>query len=139
MLFEIFTDGPDIWIEGPEKVVCGSAAHFKATVKEKRVSSLSVTWQKIINDESKQIDTSNIKFSQNLCIKSVCKKDEGKYQAILSFEENGVRKTVHSNSVSLQVEGGIMLIIRYFIKLRVIIEKFDVCFIKIKTPMKILF
>lgn len=109
----MFTDGPDIWIEGPDKVVCGSTAHFKATVKEKRVSSLSVTWQKIINDESKQIDTSNIKFSQDLYIKYVCKKDEGKYQAILSFEENGVRKTVQSNSVSLQVEGGIMLIIRY--------------------------
>lgn len=108
-----FTDEPDIWIEGTEKVVCGSTAHFKATVKEKRVSSLSVTWQKIINDESKQIDTSHEKFSPDLYIKSVCKNDEGIYQAILSFEENGVRKTVQSNSIPLQVKGGIMLIITY--------------------------
>lgn len=108
-----FTDEPDIRIEGTEKVVCGSTAHFKATVKEKRVTSLSVTWQKIINDESKQIDTSHEKFSTDLNIKSVCKKDEGIYQAILSFTENGVRKTVQSNSIPLQVKGGIMLIITY--------------------------
>lgn len=102
-----FTDGPDIRIEGPEKVVCGSTAHFKATVNNS--SSLSVTWQKIINDKSKQIDKSN---TDELYLESVCKKDEGKYQAILSFEENGVRKTIQSNSISLKVEGGIMFFIR---------------------------
>lgn len=116
----MFTDGPDIWIEGPDKVVCGSTAHFKATVKEKRVSSLSVTWQKIINDKTKQIDKSD---TDELYIESVCKKDEGKYQAILSFEENGVRKTIQSNSISLQVEGGIMFFYQMFEKLKRIVEK----------------
>lgn len=111
-----FTDEPDIRIEGTEKVVCGSTAHFKATVQEKRVTSLSVTWQKIINDEIKQIDTRNEKFSQDLYIKSVYKEDEGIYQAILSFEENGVRKTVQSNCISLQVEGGILLILLHILK-----------------------
>lgn len=103
-----FPDGLDIWIEGPGKVVCGSTAHFKATVKEKRVTSLSVNWQKEINNEIKQIDTStsNKKFNNDLYIESVCKDDEGEYQAVLSFEENGIRKTIESNSISLQVEGG---------------------------------
>lgn len=107
-----FTDRPDIWIEGPEKVVCGSTAHFKATVKEKRVSCLSVTWQKTVKDESKQIDTRNKKFNKDLFIESVCKEDEGEYQAVLTYEENGIRRTTQSNSISLQVEGGMVIFIK---------------------------
>lgn len=100
-----FTDEPDIWIEGPEKVVCGSTACFKATVKEKIVTSCSVTWQKEINNEIKQIDPRSSN-NEELCIESVCKDDEGEYQAVLSFKEDGFRKTVESNSIFLQVEGG---------------------------------
>lgn len=40
----MFIDGLDIWIEGFDKVVCGSIVYFKVIVKEKRVLSLLVIW-----------------------------------------------------------------------------------------------
>lgn len=116
--FQRFTDGPDIWIEGPVRVVCGSTAHFQATVKEKKVSCLSVTWQKISKDDIKQIDTSNKTFwgktNKELSIESVCKEDEGKYQAVLSIEEDRIKTSIQSNVIFMHVVGGMILFNIYF-------------------------
>lgn len=83
-------DGADIWLKDPEKVVCGSTAHFEAVVQGKQVSNWSVTWQKLYRDESRHIEKGNKKFwgitNEELFIESVCKEDEGKYQAVLSIE-----------------------------------------------------
>lgn len=102
-------DEPDIWIKDPEKVVCGSTARFEAVVQGKQVSS--VTWQKLYRDKSKQIEKGNQKFwgrtNEELVIESVCKEDEGTYQAVLSIEEDRIRKTIQSNVIFLQVVGGI--------------------------------
>lgn len=104
---------PDIWIEGSEKVVCGSTAHFRATVKEKKVSHLSVDWQTLCKNKSTQIDKSNKKFWGNtneLIIESVCKEDEGEYCAVLTIEEDRTRKTIQSNVIFLHVVGGMILL-----------------------------
>lgn len=107
------TDEPDIWIKDPEKVVCGSTARFEAVVQGKQVSS--VTWQKLYRDKSKQIEKGNQKFwgrtNEELVIESVCKEDEGTYQAVLSIEEDRIRKTIQSNVIFLQVVGGMMLLL----------------------------
>lgn len=122
--FKRFTDGPDIWIEGTEKVVCGSTAHFQANVKERKVSYLSVNWKKIIKNGSTPIDTSNKKFwgktNKELFIESVCKEDEGEYQAVLSFEEDR-KRTIESNVILLHVVGGMILLIR-IIKINIFCE-----------------
>lgn len=56
-------------------------------------SSWTITWQKRRGDVIKCIDTSMEKYwgstKKKLVIKSVCKEDEGDYQAVLSFESNG--------------------------------------------------
>lgn len=113
----VFLDGQDIQIEGTEKVICGDKAHFQATVKEKKGSNWSITWQKLSRNESQKIDTSNKKFrgktNKELSIKSVCKEDEGEYQAVLLIEEDRTRKTIQSNVISLRVVGGMILFIRY--------------------------
>lgn len=119
--FKRFTGGPDIWIEGTEKAVCGSTAHFQATVKEKKVSYLSVNWQKLSKYVSTQIDKSNERFSgktnKELFIESVCKKDEGEYQAVLSIEEGRTRKTIQSNIIFMHVVGGMTLFNGYKFKI----------------------
>lgn len=106
---------PDIWIKGTEEAVCGSTAHFEATVKEKKVSYLSVSWEKLSKNESTQIDKSNKRFwgktNKELFIESVCKEDEGEYQAVLSIEEGRIRKTIQSNVIFLHVVGGMILLI----------------------------
>lgn len=117
-----FTDGPDIWIEGTEEAVCGSTAHFQANVKERKVSFLSVDWKKLIKNESTPIDTSNKKFwgktNKELFIESVCKEDEGEYQAVLSFEEDRIGTTIKSNVIFLRVVGG-MIVLKRIIKINI--------------------
>lgn len=109
------TDEPDIWIRDPEKVVCGSTARFEAVVQGKQFSNLAVIWQKLCRDKSKQIEKGNQKFwgrtNEELVIESVCKEDEGTYQAVLSIEEGRIRKTIQSNVIFLQVVGGMMLLL----------------------------
>lgn len=118
--FKRFTGGPDIWIEGTKEAVCGSTAHFQANVTIKKVSYLSVIWQKINKNGSTQIDKSNKKFwgktNKELFIESVCKEDEGKYQAILSIDEDRTRITIHSNVIFLRVVGGMILFIEVTLK-----------------------
>lgn len=111
----VFLDGQDIRIEGTEKVICGDKAYFQATVKENKGSNWSITWQKLSRNESQNIDTSNKKFrgktNKELSIKSVCKEDEGEYQACLLIEEDRTRKTIESNVIFLRVVGGMICLL----------------------------
>lgn len=56
-------------------------------------SCWSITWQKRRGDDIKYIDTNSRRYNgstkKTLVIKSVCKEDEGDYQALLSLESNG--------------------------------------------------
>lgn len=62
-------------------------------MKKVESSFWSITWQKRKGDVIKCIDTNKEKYSgstkKKLVIKSVCKEDEGEYQAVLSLETNG--------------------------------------------------
>lgn len=88
---------------------------------------MSVSWQKLSKNESTQIDKSNKRFwgntNKELSIESVCKEDEGEYQAVLSIEEDRIRKTIQSNVIFLHVVGGMILLIDINLKriIRIII------------------
>lgn len=112
----LFTDRPEIFIKGEDRVICGRAARFDANVKNADLSFWQVTWEFEKHTETgKQcIDTSTEKYSEStkeiLNIKSVCLEDEGKYQAVLTQESNGNEYTVSSNSICLHVlEGKVLL------------------------------
>lgn len=86
-------DEPDIFIQGENEIIYGGTTQFKADVKKVESSYWTIKWQKRIGDVIKCIDTSAKKYSgstkRTLVIKSVCKEDEGEYQAVLSLESNG--------------------------------------------------
>lgn len=86
-------DEPDISIKGENEKKCGETTLFEADVENVKSSSWTITWQKRKGDVIKCIDTSMEKYwgstKKKLVIKSVCKEDEGDYQAVLSFESNG--------------------------------------------------
>lgn len=88
-----FTDEPDISIIGENEKKCGETALFEANVEMVKSSNWTITWYKHKGNVSECIDTSKEKYrgstKRRLVIKSVCKEDEGKYQAVLSFELNG--------------------------------------------------
>lgn len=88
-----FSDEPDISIKGENEKRCGETALFEANVEKVKSSSWSITWHKRRGKVIECIDTNMKKYSDStktkLVIKSVCKEDEGEYQAVLSFESNG--------------------------------------------------
>lgn len=90
-----FSDEPDISIihVGGNEKKCGETALFEADVEYVKSSSWTITWQKRKRNVIERIETSTEKYrgstKRRLVIKSVCKEDEGEYQAVLSFESNG--------------------------------------------------
>lgn len=88
-----FSDEPDISIKGENEKKCGETALFEANVEKVQSLSWTITWYKHRGDDIKRIETSKEKYrgstKKGLVIKSVCKEDEGEYQAVLSFESNG--------------------------------------------------
>lgn len=105
--------------------MCGETARFEANVKKANLSCWQITWEieKHTETVKKCIDTSTEKYSDStkeiLNIKSVCKEDEGKYQAVLSGESNGNEYIVSSNKICLHVMEG-----KVFVKKNIyIIEK----------------
>lgn len=104
-----FSDEPDISIKGENEKNCGETALFEADVENVKASSWTITWHKRRGDVIKCIDTCTEKYSgstkRKLVIKSVCKEDEGEYQAVLSFESNGPDYK-SKNTIRLYVFGG---------------------------------
>lgn len=88
-----FLDEPDISIKGENKKKYGETALFEASVEKVEFLSWSITWRKRRGNVIECIDTSTEKYSdstkRSLVIKSVCKEDEGEYQAVLSLVANG--------------------------------------------------
>lgn len=72
-------------------------------------SSWTITWQKRKGIVIELIDTGMKKYwgstKRTLVIKSVCKEDEGEYQAVLSFKSNGPDYK-SKNTIRLYVFGG---------------------------------
>lgn len=66
-------------------VTYGETARFKAAVPPGESYGWSVTWQRLIRNNSIVIDTNENKFAKSteeqLVIQPVCMKDDGEYQA----------------------------------------------------------
>lgn len=104
-------DEPEISIKGKDRVVCGETTCFEADLKQDEITHWSICWQRVRKNVINQIDINEEKYRGStrtkLVIISVCKDDEGEYQAVLARESNGNKRKVESNSVYLSVEGGI--------------------------------
>lgn len=99
-----------ISIEGPERVLCGTTAKFNAFMNPENLKGWSLKWQKIVGLTHLPINSSTDKYigttDEVLFIQSVCKEDEGGYQAILS-RGSKAQRLVLSNVIFLQATGGI--------------------------------
>nr|XP_034332290.1 uncharacterized protein LOC105331445 isoform X1 [Crassostrea gigas] len=101
----------EISIKGADRVVWGEKTCFEADLKQKEihVSHWSISWQRVRGSVTNQIDISNEKYSDStrtkLVIHSVCKDDEGEYQAVLARESNGNKRKIESNAIFLHVMG----------------------------------
>lgn len=101
-----------IYVEGPVELNCGETAHYKADIRIEESAFLSVSWEKVHGSARKQIDTSCEKYrgstSRQLNIHSVCKEDEGEYQAVIS---RNLDHKIFSNIGFLQTQGGMFLVL----------------------------
>lgn len=100
-----------ISIEGPERVLCGTTAQFKAFMNPENLKGWSLEWQKIVGLTHLPINSSTDKYigttDEVLFIQSVCKGDEGGYRAILK-RGSKAQRLVLSNVIFLQATGGIL-------------------------------
>lgn len=107
-----YSEEPKISIEGPTYVVCGNTAIFIAVTTPENLKGWSVTWQKLLKWTKIHINSSTEKYyrstEKNLVIQSVCKEDEGEYQAILSRDSKAKNISVSSNVIFLHATGGIL-------------------------------
>lgn len=103
-----------ISIRGPDNVLCGNTAKFIAVTKPENLEGWSVEWQKLLKCTQTRINSNTEKYhgstEKNLVIQSVCKEDEGGYQAILSKVSKGnTTLCISSNVIFLQAIGGIFI------------------------------
>lgn len=79
-------------------------------MKQAEPSNWPVTWQKVHGRKTEEIDTGSEKYkgssNRKLVINTVCKEDEGGYQAVLSRELN---HRISSNLIYLHPVGGTFL------------------------------
>lgn len=110
-MYVCVADEPDISIKGVREVMCGNTARFLVEVNPTEPFSGLVTWQKVRGKVTKEIDISREKYrgsyDRQLVINSICKKDEGDYQAVLSQVSNGKKKTFSNLSFLLPLGGTI--------------------------------
>lgn len=103
------SETPDIIIHGENEIICGGTAQFEADVKKVESSCWSVAWQKQRGNVIERINTRMERYSgstkKKLVIKTVCKEDEGEYQAVLSLESKG-SYFKSRNTIRLHVLGG---------------------------------
>lgn len=103
-------DEEEIFIKGEKRVMCKGTAHFEIDVKKADLSRWSIQWQKCRGKFTEHIDISREKYSgstnKKLVIQSVCREDEGEYQAVISKKLKG-NECKHC----LHVDGGKIIII----------------------------
>lgn len=103
-------DEPHISIKGKDKVMCGDTACFEVSVTPADILHFPISWQRVRGKITEKIDTKDKRYHNStdtqLVIQSVCKKDEGTYQAIFSRSWNG-NHLVISNPILLEILGGI--------------------------------
>lgn len=101
-----------ISIERNVEVTCGDTAQFKADIRLEDSAFLSVSWEKVDGSSRKHIDISCEKYKgstgRQLNIHSVCKEDEGEYQAVIS---RNLDHKIFSNIGFLQTQGGMFFVL----------------------------
>lgn len=89
-------------------------------LKQSELKNWSLTWRRIRGKTTEQIDTSREKYicstNEQLTINSVCKDDEGNYQAVLSRSVNGKTHDILSNITHLEALGGIFHLMKHLQK-----------------------
>lgn len=89
-------------------------------LKQSELKNWSLTWRRIRGKTTEQIDTGSEKYigstNEQLTINSVCKEDEGHYQAVLSRSVNGKTHDILSNTTHLEALGGIFYLIKHLQK-----------------------
>lgn len=107
-------------IKCTEDVVCGNTAYLKAELKQSELQNWALTWRKIRGMTIEQIDTSREKYigstNEQLTINSVCKEDEGNYQAVLSRALIGKTHDILSNITHLEALGGNFYLMKHLQK-----------------------
>lgn len=103
-----------ISIEKNVEATCGDTAHFKADIRLEESAFLFVSWEKKIDGPaSKHIDINCGKYkgstSRQLNIHSVCKEDEGEYQAVITINMD---HKIFSNIGVLQTQGGMLFVLK---------------------------
>lgn len=93
---------------GPTRLHCGATAFFEANIKLEQDVHLSVSWEKVGRLVRTQINIDDKKYwgsnDTRLIINNVCKEDEGRYQAVISLNQD---VKIFSNEVHLHLTGGI--------------------------------
>lgn len=107
-----YSEEPMISIEGPNNVLCGHTAKYIVVTTPENLKGWSLTWHKLLKCTQMRINSNAEKYygstEKNIVIQSVCKEDEGGYQAILS-KDSKPNTSVSSNVIFLQAIGGILL------------------------------
>lgn len=104
-------------------------------MKKADSSCWSIIWHRRRGDDIKCIDTSVEKYSgstkRKLVINSICKEDEGEYQALLSFESNGPdyksRNTIRLHVIGGKVVNKIIINFSNFRKIHKIHKLYNYC------------
>lgn len=122
----------------------GEKTCFEADLKQKEIHVFhwSISWQRVKGSVTNQIDISKEKYRDStrtqLVIHSACKDDEGEYQAVLARESNGNKRKIESNTIFLQVVGGILFCHQYFFIKRKMTNLFEIFLIFLKTFLHII-
>lgn len=94
-------------------VTYGETARFKAAVPPGESYGWSVTWQRLIGNNSIVIDTNENKFAKSteeqLVIQPVCMKDDGEYQA--AVYRNDIKNK--QQNLFLHVLGGTCIFVHH--------------------------
>lgn len=103
-----------ISITGPRYLLCGNTAEFIAVTNPENLEGWSVKWLKHAKCTETPINSNAEKYygstEKHLVIQSVCKEDDGGYQAILSTgSRRGTTRFELSNAIFLQAIGGIFI------------------------------
>lgn len=81
-----------IYIGGETSVPCGTTARFIAAITLEQVDHLPVSWDRVERLVRTQIDIEDEKYrgsdDTQLIIRNVCKEDEGRYQAVISRNQD---------------------------------------------------
>ncbi|XP_062602960.1 uncharacterized protein LOC134264710 [Saccostrea cucullata] len=115
--YKLLLEGMMIFINGKKKILCEEKACFEAVTENfLDTDNWPIKWVKVRGDTTKKIDISKEKYSgstsRRLVINKIEKEDQGEYQAVILREIDKRHVKIESNTLFLEVIGGIILFIK---------------------------